>query len=347
MQSATLARLFPLPVCLLVASLLNGCATTAYAPPASTPVTTGAASHSTAPQTVAKAPAGSSSRKGGGYYLDDGPEDTIPSNLDSVPDAVPRAEPLRPAANRPYTALGTAFTPLQSVQPFSQTGMGTWYGKKFNGAKTSSGEKYDMYSMTAAHPTLPIPSYARVTNLSNGRSVIVRVNDRGPFLRSRIIDLSYVAAWKLGYINQGSAKLQVDAIVPDELDSFIASNTGLASTPTTSATPSPAPAAVPAPTPTPPSGSDVSPAPATAAAAPLPVSGVFLQLGAFNSANNADNFREYVQNELKWLQQEIHTELIGDRYRLRVGPFRNTDEARSVSERIASRLRVQPFLVQR
>jgi len=343
MQSVTLARLFPLLVCLLVAGLLDGCATTSYAPPASAPVTAGAASHSTAPQTAAKAPAGSSSRKGGGYYLDDGPEDTIPPNLDSVPDAVPRAEPLRPAANRPYTALGTAFTPLQSIQPFSQTGMGTWYGKKFNGAKTSSGEKYDMYSMTAAHPTLPIPSYARVTNLTNGRSVIVRVNDRGPFLRSRIIDLSYVAAWKLGYINQGSAKLQVDAIVPDELDSFIASNTGLTGTASTSATPSPTPAAAP----TPPS-SDVGPAPTSAAApAPLPVSGVFLQLGAFNSANNADNFREYVQNELKWLQQEIHTELIGDRYRLRVGPFRNTDEARSVSERIASRLRVQPFLVQR
>ncbi len=343
MQSVT--RLFPLLVCLFVAGLLDGCATTSYTQPASAPVTTGAASHSTAPQTVAKAPAGSSSRKGGGYYLDDGPEDTPPPNLDSVPDAVPRAEPLRSAANRPYTALGNAFTPLQSVQPFSQTGMGTWYGKKFHGAKTSSGEKYDMYSMTAAHPTLPIPSYARVTNLTNGRSVIVRVNDRGPFLRSRIIDLSYVAAWKLGYINQGSAKLQVDAIVPDELDSFIASNTSLATTPGTSATPSPVPAA--GPTPTQFSGSEVSPTAATAAPPPSPISGVFLQLGAFNSANNADNFREYVQNELKWLQQEIHTELIGDRYRLRVGPFRNTDEARSVSERIASRLRVQPFLVLR
>lgn len=337
MQSVTLARIAPILACLLLGCLLGGCATTPYAPPASTPGNTAGANRT--PQASTNPPAGGSARKGGGYYLDDGPEDTVPANLASVPDAVPRTEPLRAAANRPYTALGSTFTPLQSVQPFTQTGVGSWYGKKFNGAKTSSGERYDMYSMTAAHPTLPIPSYARVTNLTNGRSVIVRINDRGPFLHSRIIDLSYVAAWKLGYINQGSAKLQVDAIVPDELDSFLAGSPSLADT-----------ASTPVQTPTQPAtpANDASsPAQAGAVPAAAPVSGVFLQLGAFNSASNADNFREYVQNELKWLQQEIHTELIGDRYRLRVGPFRDADEARSISERIASRIRVQPFLVQR
>jgi rare lipoprotein A len=102
------------------------------------------------------------------------------------------------------------------VQPFTQRGIASWYGKKFHGQKTSSGETYDMYKMTAAHPTLPIPSYARVTNLSNGRSVVVRINDRGPFHNSRIIDLSYAAAYKLGYIGVGSTQVQIDAVVPPQ-----------------------------------------------------------------------------------------------------------------------------------
>lgn len=331
MQSV-ITRFLPVLTCIALGGLLGGCVSAPYspAPPA------GEAPAATRLPGQAQASGGGQkttpSRKGGGYYLDDGPDDSIPVDLASVPDAVPRVEPLRDASNRPYTALGSSYTPLRSVQPFSQTGIGSWYGKKFHGAKTSSGERYDMYSMTAAHPTLPIPSYARVTNLANGRSVIVRVNDRGPFLHSRIIDLSYVAAWKLGYINQGSAKLQVDAIVPDELGSFLAEQS--------TATPPPAATA-------PPMQAGATPSRSETTAADSGVSGVFLQLGAFNSAVNADNFREYLQNELKWLQQEIHTEVAGDRYRLRVGPFRDVDEARSVSDRIASRIRVQPFLVQR
>jgi rare lipoprotein A len=156
----------------------------------------------------------SSAPKKGGYYKDDGPHAQPPSGLEGVPDAVPRVEPLHRYANRPYRVFGKDYRPLASLQPFRQRGMASWYGKRFHGKPTSSGEKYDMYRMTAAHPTLPIPSYARVTNLANGRSVVVRINDRGPFHAGRVIDLSYVAAHRLGYIGAGSAQVEVEAIVP-------------------------------------------------------------------------------------------------------------------------------------
>jgi rare lipoprotein A len=155
-----------------------------------------------------------STEKKGGYYKDDGPQAKPPSNLDGIADATPSVEPLSKWANRPYSALGKSYTPLTSVQPFKQRGMASWYGKKFHGRKTSSGEIYDMYKMTAAHPTLPIPSYVRVTRVSGGKSVVVRINDRGPFHAGRVIDLSYVAAYKLGYIQAGAAEVTVESIVP-------------------------------------------------------------------------------------------------------------------------------------
>jgi rare lipoprotein A len=155
-----------------------------------------------------------SASKSGGYYKDDGPHDKPPANLDRVADAVPRAEPLNRFANRPYKAMGKEYVPMTSVQPFRQRGLASWYGKRYHGQKTSSGESYDMYAMTAAHPTLPIPSYARVTNVANGKTVVVRINDRGPFHSARIIDLSYVAAHKLGYIQAGAAQVEVESIIP-------------------------------------------------------------------------------------------------------------------------------------
>jgi rare lipoprotein A len=144
---------------------------------------------------------------------DDGPG-APPGNLDRIADARPRSEPLNPGANSPYTALGRKYVPYQSLRPYRQRGLASWYGRKFHGKPTSSGERYDMYAMTAAHTILPIPSYVRVTNLSNGRSVVVRVNDRGPFHAERIIDLSYTAAHKLGFVNTGSAQVEVEAIMP-------------------------------------------------------------------------------------------------------------------------------------
>ena len=142
-------------------------------------------------------------KRGGGYYKDDGPGDDIPDNLDDIPDAEPRLEPLHRFANRPYVVLGKSYTPDTSLRPLRQRGIGSWYGKKFHGQKTSIGEPYDMFAMTAAHPTLAIPSYVRVTNVASGKSVVVRVTDRGPFHADRIIDLSYAAAHRLGYITNG------------------------------------------------------------------------------------------------------------------------------------------------
>ena len=159
-----------------------------------------------------RAPGAQASRPGG-YYLDDGPGANPPPDLASIPDAVPRPEKPLPRANKPYSAFGVDYVPDTSGRPYLARGIASWYGRRFHGMRTSSGERYDMYAMTAAHPTLPIPSYARVTNQRNGRSVIVRINDRGPFLRSRIIDLSYAAAAKLGYVNQGSAPVEVESVV--------------------------------------------------------------------------------------------------------------------------------------
>ncbi len=150
----------------------------------------------------------------GAYYKDDGPGANPPPNLAAIPDAVPRTEPPHRFANRPYQVFGKDYVPLALSGPFRQTGIGSWYGRRFHGAPTSSGEPYDMYAMTAAHPTLPIPSYVRVTNPANGRSVVVRVNDRGPFHAERIIDLSYTAAWKLGYVEAGSTRLEVESVLP-------------------------------------------------------------------------------------------------------------------------------------
>jgi rare lipoprotein A len=155
-------------------------------------------------------------RRPGGYYKDDGPHERVPDNLASIPDARPRVEPLSRFANRPYEVFGKRYVPLAAVQPFRQRGLASWYGKRFHGQRTSSGEPYDMYAMSAAHPTLPIPSYARVTRVGTGRSVVVRINDRGPFHAGRVIDLSYAAAHRLGIIGVGSAEVEVEAIVPGE-----------------------------------------------------------------------------------------------------------------------------------
>lgn len=147
----------------------------------------------------------------GGYYLDDGPpKDSV--DLAKVKDAVPRSEPLSATGNKPYVVFGKRYVPLKSNKGFRQKGIASWYGKKFHGKRTSSGEPYDMYKMTAAHTVLPIPSYAKVKNLENGRSVIVRVNDRGPFKHNRVMDLSYAAALKLDVVRSGTGRVEIISI---------------------------------------------------------------------------------------------------------------------------------------
>jgi rare lipoprotein A len=250
----------------------------------------------------------------GAYYKDDGPGANPPPNLASIPDAVPKAEPLHRLANRPYQVFGKDYVPMSSVAPFRQAGIGSWYGRRFNGAPTSSGEPYDMYAMTAAHPTLPIPSYARVTNLANGRSVVVRVNDRGPFHSDRIIDLSYTAAWKLGYAEAGSARVEVEAVVPESIPAAAV----IART---------EPRQEPGPQPE--------------------AKGVFLQLGAFSARSTAENFRVRVYRELTWLSEAIQIVAGGTVFRLHLGPYRSQDEARSVADRIQSELSLRPVIVAR
>ena len=168
----------------------------------------------TSPRQEAPAPETAAPPSKGAYYKDDGPGANAPPDLASIPDAVPKVEPLHRFANRPYQVFGKDYVPLTRVAPFRENGIASWYGRRYHGGATSSGEKYDMYAMSAAHPTLPIPSYARVTNAANGRSVVVRVNDRGPFHSDRVIDLSYTAAWKLGYAEAGSARVEVEALIP-------------------------------------------------------------------------------------------------------------------------------------
>jgi len=152
------------------------------------------------------------SSKGGGYYLDDGPGDNTGIDFDSIPDAQLKTEKPLVSSNKPYQALGQKYVPMTSYAPYTKRGVASWYGKRYHGRKTSSGEVYDMYSMSAAHTTLPIPSFVKVVNPANGKAVVVRVNDRGPFKSDRLIDLSYAAAHKLGLVANGSGMVEVTAI---------------------------------------------------------------------------------------------------------------------------------------
>jgi rare lipoprotein A len=201
-----------------------------------------------------------------------------------------------------------SYVPFTELRPFTQRGVASWYGRRFQGQKTSSGEPYDMYAMTAAHPMLPIPSYARVTNLGNGRSVIVRINDRGPFHSNRIIDLSYAAAYKLGYAEAGSATVEVDSIVPRE-----------ASVATMATQPPPA----------------------------TEPKGVYLQLGAFAARGSAEQFRATVYRELAWLSDRINVLASGSLYKLHLGPYASEAAASAVAARIQNEMNLTPVFVVR
>ena len=276
---------------------------------------------------AAKAPpVAGTPRPGGGYYLDDGPGDRAPPDLDRIPDAQPKVEPLHRFANNPYVVFGKEYTPARSVRPFRQRGLASWYGKRFHGSRTSSGEPYDMYAMTAAHPTLPIPSYARVTSVASGRSVVVRINDRGPFVAGRIIDLSYTAARKLGYVAQGSTMVEVEQIVPGEARAASA----LPESPERRAT---------------------APEPAPAAAVEVPVAaesgGIYVQLASFSARENAESFRARLAFELAAIDREVAIHRKDGLFRLHVGPYRTRAEASAVAEQIRSALDLQPQVVVR
>ena len=259
----------------------------------------------------------------GKYYSDDGPPESVPDNVDGVPDAVPRDEPFHKYANRPYTVFGQTYVPIVNKEPGKERGLASWYGRKFHGQKTSSGEVYDMFAMTAAHKTLPIPSYARVTNLANGKSVVVRVNDRGPFHSKRIIDLSYAAAKKIGILARGSGMVEVERIFA-----------GMPSEPVqTAMAPNAPPQAIPE---------------ASAVETPLvskEASGLWLQLGAFGSADSAAQFRDRVQRDLS-LEQPIQVVTRDGLARVRMGPYRSLEEAAAAGDKVKQALGFTPTLIE-
>lgn len=320
----------------------------------------------TVPQRKAEAPKTPSAAKAGGGYLEgDGPGANAPANIDSIPDAVPKSEPLHRYANRPYVALGKTYTPLTMTGTFKQRGTASWYGKKFNGERTSSGEIYDMYAMTAAHPTLPIPSYARITNISNQKSVVVRINDRGPFIEDRIIDLSYTAAYKLGIINNGSAEVEVVSISPNSIINTIAISSVQSTTLDRSAAaavvaPPAAAASAVAAVPVADSAVPAAPvtsSPATIATAPAMVgslvaaaspensdTGVYLQLGAFKTQEAAQAYLEKMRSKLGDLGKQLKLTSKDGLVRVHIGPYASQSEARSSAESMESKLGFKPMV---
>lgn len=287
-----------------------------------------------APATTNNAPAAS----GGGYYLDDGPGSNPPPNLNSIADAVPKVEPINRATSRPYTVMGKTYTPMTAVAPYKARGVASWYGRRYHGKMTASGEIYDMYGMSAAHTTLPIPSYARVTNLANGRSVVVRINDRGPFIDSRLIDLSYTAAYKLGIIGGGSAMVEVESLLPGEPAAVVAATPDAAPAATVAVMQrEPEPAATPLPQP------PVSPS--------MPVTrdagGYYLQLGAFGSQENAESFLSRLRAQLDWLAPALHVFARDNLFRVHAGPYANQQQAQQAAERINRSMGIQPMVLMR
>jgi len=295
----------------------------------------------------------------GGYYLDDGPGDNPPPGLMDVPDAEVRNDPVLPRSNRPYTVFGKTYTPVSPDKPFTQRGLGTWYGKKFHGQKTSSGELYDMYKMTAAHPTLPIPSYARVKNLASGKAVVVRINDRGPFHSTRVIDVSFTAALKLGLLSNGSTQLEVNLLMRDEIDDMIAARkSGKAPV---AAAASAAPAG-PAPSPSTPMPKA---APMLAGGVPTDTeammlggagdggvtraadvaSGFYLQVGAYSRAEAAQVMRDKLAAAVG--EDSFEVVQVGSVYRIYGGPHATRKGAQDAGKRIPSSMRLKPIIIQR
>ncbi len=283
---------------------------------------------------AAKAPPSTPATKSSGYYLDDGPGANAPANLDAIPDAVPRAEPLHRGAVRPYTVMGRHYVPMTAVVPYRARGVASWYGRRYHGKQTSSGEIYDMYAMTAAHTTLPLPSYARVTNVATGKSVVVRVNDRGPFIDNRLIDLSYTAAHKLGVLAGGSAMVEVETIMPGAPQTVPPA--------VVEAPRSQAPAVVPAPVP--------PPLP-TEAERQIPMaadsSGIYLQLAAFGAKENADSYAGRLRAEQPWLAPHLQVYVRDGLFRVHAGPFANPNDARLVADRISQSMGIKPMVLVR
>ncbi len=281
----------------------------------------------------------------GGYYLDDGPGDNVPENLDSIPGATLKYELPYKRANKPYVALGQQYTPMTRYAPYKKQGIASWYGKRFHGKKTSTGEIYDMYAMTAAHPILPIPSYAKVSNPANGKSVIVRINDRGPFKRDRLIDLSYAAAYQLRLIGSGSGLVEVEMIdTSPEALSKMNNDQSLAAVSKPAdvlASVQPVKAKQIEATPT----EAKSDLPVLEKAGQGPADGLidtryYVQVGAFKSEMNSEQLQQRIQG-LGLAQNLSVTKVYNDGlYRVRLGAFSNKLDAEHLVDSIRKQLNI-------
>ena len=238
-----------------------------------------------------------------------------PSSTDSIPDATPRAEPRSSHGNPSfYNVNGRRYQVLASAEGYVERGVASWYGPDFHGHNTSSGEPYDMYAMTAAHKTLPLPCYARITNLSNGRSIVVRINDRGPFVGNRILDLSYTAALKLDVVRTGTALVELRTV-------------GLAMD--SAPPPVPVPAAAPAPVPATAQAPAVAPVPAS--------STLYIQVGAYADAGNAQRVLARLQGAGITTVFSLNAESGGRRLqRIRVGPISTVEQFDALAARLAT-----------
>lgn len=247
----------------------------------------------------------------------DGPGNP-PADLHRVPDARPRVEALRVGGpNKPYAIAGRRYVPMTRDEPLRETGLASWYGSKFHGRPTAMGETYDMYAMTAAHPTMPLPSYALVRNPANGRQVVVRVNDRGPFVRGRVIDLSYTAALRLGLL-RGVAPVEVQRLTHDD----IRSGRWQAAMAEDSVAPALAAPAVDAP-------------------------GFWLQLGAFRQPEGARSLQQRVQAEAAGLAPGVALMDEDGLLRVQAGPWPTREDAERAAVALRARLGLAGLVVQR
>ena len=258
-----------------------------------------------------------------------------------IPDAIPRVEPRSRSGNpESYEVRGKRYFTQKTSAGHVERGLASWYGRAFHGRKTSSGERYDMYAMTAAHPTLPIPSYARVTNSENGKSVVVRINDRGPFHDNRIIDLSYTAAYKLDVL-KGVTPVTVEAVLPETAPtSFAAQAAEDVVEPTTQPVTL---AAAPAPEVKPQPAEPTVPVPAMEAA--KPTVSYYLQLGAFSSQARANDLLDKITARLSRDFPGVLRIAIDGLYKVQAGPFATPEEADRAAALLRDEMGLKAFKV--
>lgn len=288
--------------------------------------------------------AGCATRPGGTRPDRDGAPMSPPADLASTPDPEPQIEPIRQGGpNKPYVVLGQAYEPMASDVVWREKGVASWYGTKFHGRKTASGELFSMYGVTAAHRTLPIPSYARVRNVGNGKEIIVRVNDRGPFHSSRVMDLSYAAAVKLGIASAGSAVVEIERLTFDDIRSGGWRKQPELGAPATEAVAALPEQAVPAP--------EVLPLPATSeerVKAYTPAAqGYWVQLAALSRREGVDRLQQRVNNEAASLAPMMAVFKEAAVYKLQVGPYASRQEAQEAARTLKEALQLVPLVIER